>query len=379
MDALRLANTALAIDIFKLLCEKNKTGNIIFSPLCISSSLALAYKGSKGNTATELEKVLHFEKVKDCDFGFQTLASDISKISSFYSLKLVKRLYIENSFNCTKEFINSAKKPYPAELEVVDIKSRAEEARNQINTSIKDLTDSKIETALSEGSCDENTKLILLGAAYFKGSWLYKFNESETKEVEFHISKTETKPVQMMYLEARLSIGYINELKTLILEIPYTAKHLSMIILLPKNIEDNSTGLEKLEHDMTFEKYVHWTNPSMMANSKVKLCLPKFKLENSFDLKDILKSLGVNDAFNEEAADFSGMSESKGIALSQAIQKACIEVNEDGTETADVTRERLLMHKEEFHVDHPFIFMLRHNKTRTILMYGRYCCPSEPC
>ncbi|XP_053569062.1 serpin B5 [Bombina bombina] len=379
MDAFRLANTATAVDIFKKLCEKNKTDNIIFSPICISSSLALAYKGSKGNTASEIEKVLHFEKVNNCDFGFQTLTSDISKITSPYSLKLVKRLYVDNGMECTKDFINSTKKPYPSELEEVDIKNKAEEVRTQINTSVKELTDGNIETVLSEDVCDESTKMLLLGAAYFKGSWLYKFNETETKEVDFHINKNETKPVQMMYLESRLSIGYINDLKTMVLEIPYTGKHLSMLILLPKNIEDDSTGLEKLEQDMTYEKFVHWTNPSIMANSKVKVCLPKFKLECTYDLKDTLKSLGMNDAFNEEAADFSGMSECKGIHISQAIQKACIEINEDGTEAADVSRERLLMHKEEFLVDHPFIFTIRHNKTRNIIMCGRYCGPPESC
>ncbi|CAH2284154.1 serpin B5 [Pelobates cultripes] len=333
MDALRLANTALAVDIWKILFEQKKSENIIFSPLCISGSLALAMKGSKESTAANFEKT----------------------------------------------FIDSTKKPYPGELESIDIQSQPEEARNKINTSIKELTDGKFENILNEGTCDENSKILMIGAAYFKGNWLYKFNESETKEVDFHISKTETKPVQMMHLEARLSIGYVNDLKTMILDIPFTAKHVSLLILLPKNIEDDSTGLEKLEHDITYEKYVHWTNPSMMANSKVKLCLPKFKMECSYDLKDILKSLGLDDAFNEEVSDFSGMSEGKGIVLSQAIQKACIEINEDGTETADVTKERLLMHKDEFLVDHPFLFILRHNKTRTILMCGRYCFPPSSC
>ncbi|OCT76355.1 serpin B5 [Xenopus laevis] len=376
MDALRLANTGLAVDIFKKLCEKSSTDNFVFSPLCISTSLALLHKGSQGGTASELEKALHFEKVKDSDFGFQLLSSDISKISSVYSFKLLKRVYVDNSIECKKDFINSTKKPYPSELETIDIKSRPEEARSQINSSVKELTDGNFESVLKEGSCDEKTNIIMLGAASFKGNWVYKFNESDTKEMDFHINKKETKPVQMMHLEARLSIGYINELKTMVLELPFTSKHISILILLPKDIEDDSTGLKKLEQDMTFEKYTHWTNPSMMANSKVKVYLPKFKLESSYDLKDMLKSLGINNAFNEETCDFSGMTESKGISISQAIHKACIEVNEDGTETADVTMERRLMNKEEFLVNHPFIFILRHNKTRTIIMLGRYCGPS---
>lgn len=376
MDAFRLANAALAIDILKNLNEKNKTENFIFSPLCISSTLTLAFKGAKGNTATEIEKVLHFENVKDYDFGFQTLTSDINKISAASSMKMVKRLYVDSSFNCTKEFINSTKKPYPSELEVIDIKCRVEEARNQINTSIKDLTDGNVVDVLAEGLLNENTNMLLLGAAYYKGNWLYKFNESETKEVDFHVTKTETKPVQMMQLDARLSIRTVNEQNLMILDIPFAGKQISMLIIMPKSIEDDSTGLEKVEKEMTYENYVNWTNPSMMANSKVKLSLPKFKIESSHNLKDNLKSLGIKDAFNDEVADFSGMSEKKGLSVSEAINEAGIEIGEDGSEAADVIRERVLMPKTECNVNRPFLFIVKHNKTQGILFYGRYTGPT---
>ncbi|XP_073534773.1 serpin B5 [Phyllobates terribilis] len=376
MDAFRLANAALAIDIFHKLNEKSKAENFIFSPLCISSTLALAFKGAKGNTATEIEKVLHFENVKDYDFGFQTLTSDINRIGASSSLKIVKRIYVDSCFNATKEFINSTKKPYPSELEIIDIKSRAEEARNQINTSVKDLTADNGGNVLTEGLLNENTTMLLLGAAYYKACWLYKFSESETKEGEFHVTKTETKPVQMMQLDARLGIRTVNEQNLMILDIPFAGKQMSMLIIMPKSIEDDSTGLEKLEKELTYENYVNWTNPSMMANSKVKLSLPKFKILCSLNLKNNLKSLGMNDAFNEEVADFSGMSEKKGLSVSEAIYEACIDIGEDGTEAADVIRERVLMTKTEFNVDHPFLFVVKHNKTQSILFYGRYTDPT---
>ncbi|XP_063779099.1 serpin B5-like isoform X2 [Pseudophryne corroboree] len=379
MEGFHQANTALSMDIFKKFTEQRKTENFIFSPICLSYSLALGFKGSKGNTATEIEKVLHFEKVKDYDFGFQTLNSDICKISATLPLKVVKRLYVDSSFNCTKEFINSTKKPYPSELEIIDIKTRAEEARNQINASIKELTDGHMQNLLSEGLLNENTNMLMLGSAYFKGCWLYKFNESETKEGVFHINKTETKPIQMMQLEARLSIRSIKELNLVILDIPFAGKHISMLILMSKNTEDDSAGLEKLEQDLTLENYLNWTNPSMMANSKVKLTLPKFKIESSYDLKDNLRSLGINDAFDEEVADFSGMSETKGLSISQAMYNAGIDITEDGTETADVTKERYLMPKTECNVDHPFLFLIRHKKTQSIFFCGRYCCPEASC
>ncbi|XP_040289019.1 LOW QUALITY PROTEIN: serpin B5 [Bufo bufo] len=376
MDAFRLANTALATDIFKILNEKSKTENFIFSPLCISSTLALAFKGANGNTAAEIEKVLHVENVNDCDFRFQTLNSDISRISAASSLKMVKRVMWTVASTALSKNINLTKKPYASELEIIDIKSRAEEARKQINNSVKDLTDGNMENVLAEGLLNENTNMILLGASYYKGKWLYKFNESETKECDFYVTKTETKPVQMMQLEARLGVRRINEENLVVLDIPFASKLMSMLIMMPNSIEDDSTGLEKLEKELTSDNYINWTNPSMMANSKVKLSLPKFKITSSLNLKEKLKSMGMNDAFNEEVADFSKMSEKKGLSVSEAIYENSIDIGEDGTETVDAIRERVLMSKTECKADHPFLFAIKHTKTQGILLCGRYTGPA---
>lgn len=127
--------------------------------------------------------------------------------------------------------------------------------------------------------------------------------------------------------------------------------------------------------DLTRDNYVNWTNPSMMANTKVKLCFPKFNIESCHNLKDSLNNMGMKDAFNEETADFSGMSESKGLSISQVIYKTAMEITEDGSETPDVTRERYLMPKTECVANSPFIFIVRHNKTQSVFLCGRYCGP----
>ncbi|KAL7984561.1 hypothetical protein Chor_003131 [Crotalus horridus] len=99
MDAIQAANTAFSVDLFKKLCEMDKSANFIFSPLSLSTSLALAYKAANGDTATQMKQGLHLEDVKDIPFGFQTITSDAAKLSSFYSLKMIKRLYVEKSLN----------------------------------------------------------------------------------------------------------------------------------------------------------------------------------------------------------------------------------------------------------------------------------------
>ncbi|XP_005368784.1 serpin B5 [Microtus ochrogaster] len=375
MDSLRLANSAFAVDLFKQLCEKEPTGNILFSPICLSTSLSLAQVGAKGDTASEIGQVLHFENVKDVPFGFQTVTSDVNKLSSFYSLKLIKRLYIDKSLNPSTEFISSTKRPYAKELETVDFKDKLEETKGQINSSVKELTDGHFENILSENSISDQTKILMVNAAYFVGKWMKKFPESETKECPFRVNKTDTKPIQMMNLEATFCLGNIDEINAKIIELPFQNKHLSMLIVLPKDVEDESTGLEKIEKQLNPDTLLQWTNPSTMANAKVKLSLPKFKVEKMIDPKASLERLGLKSLFDENTSDFSGMSETKGVTLSNVIHRVCLEITEDGGESIEVPGSRILQHKDEFNADHPFIYIIRHNKTRNIIFFGKFCSP----
>lgn len=375
MDALRLANSAFAVELFKQLCEKEPAGNILFSPICLSTSLSLAQVGAKGDTANEIGQVLHFENVKDVPFGFQTITSDVNKLSSFYSLKLIKRLYIDKSLNPSTEFISSTKRPYANELETVDFKDKLEETKGQINSSIKELTDGHFEDILPENSISDQTKILVVNAAYFVGKWMKKFPESETKECPFRINKTDTKPVQMMNLEATFCLGNIDDINCKIIELPFQNKHLSMLIVLPKDVEDESTGLEKIEKQLNPETLLQWTNPSTMANAKVKLSLPKFKVEKMIDPKASLESLGLKSLFNESTSDFSGMSETKGVSVSNVIHRVCLEITEDGGDSIEVPGSRILQHKDEFKADHPFLFIVRHNKTRNIVFLGKFSSP----
>ncbi|XP_038626351.1 serpin B5 [Tachyglossus aculeatus] len=375
MDALRVANTAFAVDMFKEMCTKNKTGNVLFSPLCLSTSLSLAQVGTKGDTADEMGKVLHFENVKDVPFGFQTVTSDVNKLSSFYSLKLIKRLYLDKSLSPSTEFVSSTKRPYANEMETVDFKEKLEETKEQINKSMKDLTDGHFENILAESNVTDQTKILMVNAAYFIGKWMKKFPESETKECPFRINKTDSKPVQMMNMEATFCMGNVKDIDCKIIEVPFQNKHLSMLILLPQDVEDGTTGLEKVEKQLSSETLLDWTNPSMMANAKVKLSIPKFKVDTMFGPQAALEKLGMTKAFDTSAADFSGLTEVKGAALSPVVHGAMLEITEDGGESIEVPGSRILQHKDEFKADHPFIYIIRHNKTRNIVFFGKFCSP----
>ncbi|NXP46107.1 SPB8 protein, partial [Heliornis fulica] len=190
----------------------------------------------------------------------------------------------------------------------------------------------------------------------------------------------EKKPVQMMYQKGMFKLGYIEEIGAQVLELPYAQKTLSMIILLPGDVADGSTsGLEQIESTMTYENLMLWASSEHMFETRVEVYLPRFKLEDTFNLNEVLQDMGMTDIFTETKADLSAMSYSKSLVMSNVVHKTYVEVNEEGTiasaGTGAVIVGRSLPLTELFIADHPFLFFIRHNPTNTILFFGKLCSP----
>lgn len=134
-----------------------------------------------------------------------------------------------------------------------------------------------------------------------------------------------------------------------------------------------------MEKQLTYEKFIEWTRPDMMDEEEVEVFLPRFKLEENYDMKDVLCSLGMTEAFEQGRADFSGMSTGRDLFLSKVIHKSFVEVNEEGTEAAAATAGIMLLRSARimprFYADHPFLFFIQHCKTNSILFCGRFSSP----
>ncbi|XP_047652135.1 leukocyte elastase inhibitor [Phacochoerus africanus] len=378
MEQLSAANTRFALDLFRALNESNPAGNIFISPFSISSALAMILLGTRGNTEAQMSKALHFDTVKDIHSRFQSLNADINKRGASYILKLANRLFGEKTYHFLPEFLASTQKTYGAELASVDFLQASEEARKAINEWVKEQTEGKIPELLASGVVDSTTKLVLVNAIYFKGSWQEKFMTEATKDAPFRLNKKDSKMVKMMYQKKKFPFGYIKELKCRVLELPYQGKDLSMVILLPDSIEDEATGLRKIEQHLTLEKLREWTKPENLDLLEVNVHLPRFRLEESYDLNAPLARLGVQDLFGSRA-DLTGMSEARDLFISKVVHKSFVEVNEEGTEaaaaTAGIAVFAMLMPEEDFVADHPFIFFIRHNPSSNILFLGRLSSP----
>ncbi|XP_053470519.1 leukocyte elastase inhibitor-like isoform X3 [Ictalurus furcatus] len=417
MESLSVANTNFALHLFTKIKEDNKTGNVFYSPLSISSALAMVSLGAAGNTATQmsevlcfnkpvkpksvqpvavqqaqqsqkvqlpsaLQKVLHHNKAKDdVHVSFNKLMAELNKAGAPYALSMANRLYGEQTYKFVEKFLKETKTHYHAELETVDFKANAESARVNINNWVENQTKEKIKNLLQKGIVDNSTRLVLVNAIYFKGSWENQFKVRATEELPFKLNKKETKPVQMMNQEAEFPPAFIPDLWCKILEMPYKGKELSMLIMLPDEIEDNTTGLEKLEHQLTYDNFMEWTRPDRMDTVQVQVSLPRFKLEETYDMKELLISMGMVDAFDKGKCDFSHMSPCDDLVLSEVVHKSFVEVTEEGTEAAAATATVMVgcclrpPPKERFVADHPFLFFIQHKPTRSILFCGRYSAP----
>ncbi|XP_012411818.1 serpin B6-like [Trichechus manatus latirostris] len=380
MDTLSEANGTFALNLLKKLGENNSK-NMFISPMSISSALAMVFMGAKGNTATQISQALSFNKVRggggDVHQGIQSLLTEVNKSGSQYLLRTANRLFGEKSYEFLSSFRDSCRTFYQAEMEELNFANAAEESRNHINTWIADKTEGKITEVLYSGSVDSLTKLILVSAIYFKGNWHKHFNKEHTKEIPFKISKTEEKPVQMMFKESTFKLTYMKEICTQILVLPNVGKELNMIIMLP----DENTDLKMVENKLTYERFIEWTRPDTMNERNVEVFFPKFKLEENYDVENVLPSWGMADAFDQARADFSGMSSKRELFLSKVVHKAFVEVNEEGTEAAAATAAVMTLLcgriTQRFCADHPFLFFIQHTKNNSILFCGRFSSPSE--
>ncbi|XP_076797792.1 serpin B8 [Arvicanthis niloticus] len=374
MDDLCEANGSFAISLLKILGEEDKSRNLFFCPISVSSALAMVYLGAKGNTATQMSQVLGLSGHGDVHQGFQTLLAEVNKTGTQYLLKSACRLFGEESCDFLSTFKESCQKFYQAGLEELSFVTDTEGCRKHINDWVLEKTEGKISEVLSPGTVCPLTKLVLVNAMYFKGKWKAQFDRKYTRGMPFKTNQGK-KTVQMMFKHAKFKLGHVDELNMQVLSLPYAEEDLSMVILLP----DESTGLDVIETALTYEKLTAWINQETLTESKVQVFLPRLKLEESYDLETVLQSLGMTDAFEETKADFSGMTTKKNVPVSKVAHKCFVEVNEEGTEaaatTAVIRNARCCRIEPRFCADHPFLFFIWHHKTSSILFCGRFSSP----
>ena len=366
------ANNAFGIELFQKVINANQGKNVFLSPYSISSALAMTYAGARSKTAEEMADTLRYGDASDAiHISFQTLTEDLQKSGQEgCRLYVANALWGQQDYSFQKEFLGLVDRHYAGGFNTVDYIGATERARKRINQWIMQHTAEKIKELLAKGDIDVDTRLVLTNAIYFKGDWAQRFSEQNTRKNPFWLESGKSVDVPMMTNSGVYS--YAEPEDTLqVLELPYEGDDLTMVVLLPRK------GRRALEPDLTSQNLAAWL--SALHKEEVELFLPKFKFQSKFYLKTILKAMGMHDAFDERA-DFSAMTGRKDLYIGKVIHQADIEVNEEGTEaaaaTAVVMQRKSISLRVMFRADHPFIFLIRHKPTGTILFTGKVMNPN---
>ncbi|MCY3018585.1 MAG: serpin family protein [Planctomycetota bacterium] len=371
------ANNAFAADLYGRLAAQQ--GNLFYSPNSVEMALAMAYAGARGETAAQMAKVLHLPAKGDAlhkDFGafLKELNAELGPDGKprGYQLSVANALWGQKGYAFLPEYLDLTKTSYGAGLSELDFKTDAEGARKTINTWVEKETKDKIKDLIPPGTLTPLTRLLLTNAVYFKGLWADQFAKAATKDEPFHLGAGGDVECPMMHRTGRYAFkegaGFTA------LQLPYRGRELSMIVLLPNAVD----GLPKLEKDLTSANLAAWTQG--FGSAEVQVALPRFKITAEFMLGDTLHAMGMSDAFNAAAADLSGMDGKRDFSISAVIHKAFVDVNEEGTEAAAATAVVMLgraapARPKVFCADHPFLFLIRHEKSGAILFMGRLATP----
>ncbi|XP_055338948.1 leukocyte elastase inhibitor-like isoform X2 [Paramacrobiotus metropolitanus] len=363
---------------------EHASSNLFLSPLSISSALLLAYVGAKSSTRAELEAILQIQQ------NFAGNEADVLKAygevmqvfvpskdergQNAFDLSLANRVYVQRGFHLKPEYQTAVTQKLNGEIGEVAFKEDTDSAIREINTWVEKQTNNKIRDLVSGGAVTAQTLMVLVNAIYFKASWLNRFDDKNTKKEDFYNLDGKVSKVDMMFMGKKKYKYFNNDEVKLplppfqMIEIPYKAEEMSMLVILPQD----KNGLAELEKSLTGEALRNIYHAC--SQRKVDVWLPKFKLEESYKLVDVLQKMGVQHLFGK--ADLSGIADEP-LVVSEVLHKAFVEVNEEGTEAAAATAmmmTRALVVEPppaQFRADHPFMFAIRHQGTGLVAFVGR--------
>lgn len=372
LEAVIKGNGAFALDLYQEL--RATQGNLFISPYSISSALAMAYAGARAETQAQMAQALHFlPEQKQFHATFALLGSILGDAAKkgHIQFKVANALWPRQGYEFLKDFLSLAKKYYASRVTPVDYED-GEAARKIINEWVEEKTENKIKDLIPTGVLDSSTRLVLVNAIYFKGDWAVQFDPALTSQAPFFTAPGVQ--VQAPMMTRKQEFRYAEDDDVQILELPYAGDDLSMIVLLPREIN----GLESLEASLNMERLDKWMGD--LNGTEVETFLPRFVVNFPFILDDALKSMGMVNAFSNKA-DFSGMDGSQELYIGAILHKAFVAVNEKGTEAAAATAAIMQTKAAAFipvvfRADHPFVFFIRANKTNNILFMGRLANPA---
>lgn len=377
-EAFLEGNRRFALDLYQQLCSKDEeAGNIFYSPYSISVALAMTWAGARGNTADEMADALHFTlEQEEFHPAFNKLDLYLGSLGQEtddeeFILSIENSIWGDGTYTFLDDYLDLLAVNYGAAMSLLDFIYQPDVSREIINQWVEDQTNGRIEDLLPENSITPDTRLVLTNAVYFYGSWLHQFDEESTSNGIFDALDGSQVTVSMM--QQTEVFHYMSGDGFQAIDLPYEGEEAGMLIIVP----DEGT-FEAFEQ--TFDTETLGVVLDGLTSTNVTLYLPKWEFIAECKLEEILKSMGMVDAFM--AADFSGIDGTHDLFIDEVFHKAFVAVDESGTEAAAATAVVVSLTAVPdppitFRIDRPFIFLIMDYEIETILFAGRVTNPEN--
>ena len=353
----------------------NGSENVFFSPYSITTALGMAYEGARGKTAEEMESVLDIPRDEDARLDMmKELQNMLNAEGAGYELSTANAYWLARFGELKQHYVDSIERYYLAHGQRLDFAGDPEGSVDAINAWVEERTNGKIKDLLCVMDIDPSTYLVLTNAVYFKSDWRYQFDEDATERMNFHLSGGGSTETDIMHMcDENVELNYTDNTDIQVLQLPYKNSDTHMYLLLPR--DNDVTTLESRMNRDSFQGLKDSLSPQY-----VDLYLPKFKLEQKYNLNDKLIRMGMPTAFTP-GADFSKMT-NESVYIDKVIHQSFVEVDEEGTEAAAATAVIMVNFSAEpsstpveFRADHPFIFVIEHRESGQILFMGKVETP----
>ncbi|XP_051766277.1 serpin H1a [Ctenopharyngodon idella] len=363
-------SATFAFKLYQNMAKEKDVENILISPVVVASSLGLVALGGKSNTASQVKTVLSATTVKDEQLhsGLSELLTEVSNSTARnVTWKISNRFYGPSSVSFVDDFLKSSKKHYNYEHSKINFRDKRS-AVKAINEWASKSTDGKLPEVTKD--VEKTDGAMIINAMFYKPHWDEQFHHKMVDNRGFLVHRSYTVSVPMMH---RTGIyGFFDDTtnKLLILDMPLAHKMSSVVFIMPYHVE----ALERVEKLLTRQQLNTWIGK--MEQRAVAVSLPKVSMEVSHNLQKHLAELGLTEAVDKTKADLSNISGKKDLYLSNVFHASAMEWDTEGNppDTSIFGTDKL-KNPKLFYADHPFIFLVKDNKTNSILFMGRLVRP----
>lgn len=348
---------ALALDR-----ELRSGGNLPWSPYSVVSALGLAAAGARGRTYDELARAL--APGGDLD-GLARMLTASAKLAEAEAA-VANTLWMRQDLPVVADYEATVLRWPGGSVRQADFFGDPDGARVRINDDVEQTTRGLVRELLAPGSIHRDVAAVIVNALYLKVAWRAVFAERATGPAPFH-APGGTRDVPTMRQQERLDYAALDGWRMVTL--PTVSDDVAVDVLLPDNPDAGlrSGTLEAL-HDAA-------------RPEKIDLALPRFRIEAAASLKETVGALGVAAAFDPAQADFSGISPAP-MCVEDIVHKAVLTVDEQGFEGAAATAVVMRLASLDtsrpvpFHVDRPFVVLVRHARTGAIYFLAHVSDPA---